>query len=67
MRATAYSLAGLESALRVAAGKHYVSDVVVGALVGTGVSIGILEMHRKRNDKFSLGVGPGVAYITLRI
>lgn len=67
VRATAYSLAGLESALRVAAGKHFVSDVVVGALVGTGVSIGILEMHRKRSDKFSLGVGPGVAYITLRI
>ena len=67
MRATAYSLAGLESALRVAAGKHYLTDVVVGALVGTGVSLGILELHRNRNENFSVWAGPGVAGITLRI
>lgn len=67
MRASAYSLATLESVLRIAAGKHYFTDVVVGALVGTGVSIGILEMHRDRNENFSVWVGPGVAGITLRI
>ena len=67
VRATAYSLAGFESVLRVAAGKHYVSDVVIGALVGTGVSLGILEMHQKRNEKFSIWVGPNVAGVTLRI
>ena len=67
MRASAYSLATLESVLRIAAGKHYFSDVVVGALVGTGVSIGILEMHRNRNENFSVWAGPGVAGITIRI
>ena len=67
MTATAYSLATLESVLRVAAGKHYVTDVVVGALVGTGVSFGILEMHKDRNENFSVWVGPGVAGVTLRI
>ena len=67
VRATAYSLAGLESALRVAAGKHYFTDVVVGALVGTGISLGILEMHREINDKFTLWVGPSVAGITFHI
>ena len=67
MRASAYSLATLESVLRIAAGKHYITDVVVGALVGTGVSIGILEMHRDRNENFSVWAGPGVAGITLRI
>jgi membrane-associated phospholipid phosphatase len=67
MRASAYSLATLESVLRVAAGKHYFTDVLVGALVGTGVSIGILEMHKDRNENFSVWVGPGVAGITLRI
>lgn len=66
MRASAYSLATLESVLRIAAGKHYVTDVVVGALVGTGVSLGILEMHRVRNEKFSVWVGPNVAGVTLR-
>ena len=67
MRASAYSLATLESILRVAAGKHYFTDVLVGALVGTGVSIGILEMHKDGNEKFSVWVGPGVAGITLHI
>ena len=67
MRASAYSLATPESVLRIAAGKHYITDVVVGALVGTGVSIGILEMHRDRNENFSVWAGPGVAGITLRI
>lgn len=66
MQASAYSLATLESVLRIAAGKHYVTDVVVGALVGTGVSLGILEMHRVRNEKFSVWVGPNVAGVTLR-
>lgn len=67
MRASAYSLATLESVLRIAAGKHYVTDVIIGALVGTGVSIGILEMHRNRNENFSVWAGPGVAGITLRL
>lgn len=67
VRVTAYSLAGLESMLRVAAGKHYLTDVIVGALVGTGVSIGILELHRDRNENFSVWAGPGVAGVTFRI
>ena len=66
MRASAYSLATLESVLRIAAGKHYFTDVLVGALVGTGVSIGILEMHKKRDEKYSFWVGPNVAGVTLR-
>lgn len=66
MRASAYSLATLESVLRIAAGKHYFTDVLVGALVGTGVSFGILEMHKKRDEKYSFWVGPNVAGITLR-
>ena len=66
MRASAYSLATLESVLRIAAGKHYFTDVLVGALVGTGVSFGILEMHKNRDEKYSFWVGPNVAGITLR-
>ena len=66
MRASAYSLATLESVLRIAAGKHYFTDVLVGALVGTGVSIGILEMHKNRDEKYSFWVGPNVAGVTLR-
>ncbi|MCQ2088798.1 MAG: phosphatase PAP2 family protein [Fibrobacter sp.] len=66
VRTIAFSLAGIESALRVAAGKHYPTDILVGALVGTGISYGILTLHKKRNEKFSMWVGPGVAGVTLR-
>lgn len=65
VRALAFSLAGFESVLRVAAGKHYPTDILVGALVGTGVSYGVLTLHKKRNKKFSLWVFPGVTGATL--
>lgn len=65
VRALAFSLAGVEGALRIAAGKHYPSDVIVGALVGTGVSYGILEMHKKENQKYCLWVVPGAAGTTI--
>lgn len=57
--ATSLSLAGFVGALRIAAGKHYPTDVVAGALVGTGVSLLVLESHRVSSKKFSLWVGPG--------
>lgn len=53
------SLAGFVGALRIAAGKHYPSDVVVGALVGTGVSLLVLETHKESAKNVSLWVGPG--------
>lgn len=66
VRAGAYSLAAIESMMRVTAGKHYFTDVIVGALVGTGVSLGILEIHRNRNEKFSMWIGTNVVGITSR-
>lgn len=66
VRALAFSLAGLEGVLRIAAGKHYPSDVIVGALVGTGISYGILEMHKRKNQEFLVWVFPGAAGLTLR-
>ena len=41
------SLAGFVGALRIAAGKHYPSDVVVGALAGTGISLAVIRLHKK--------------------
>lgn len=64
VRALAFSLAGFESVLRVAAGKHYPTDILIGALVGTGVSYGVLTLHKNRNKKFSLWAFPGVAGAT---
>ena len=59
------SLAGFVGALRIAAGKHYPSDVVVGALAGTGISLAVIRLHKK-----SVRFGPvpwlrlGTAYHT---
>ncbi len=50
-KATAYTAGGLAlttAALRIAAGKHYPSDVVTGILVGVGVSVLNTQLHRAR-------------------
>ncbi len=61
VRALAFSLASLEGVLRIAAGKHYPSDVIVGALVGTGVSYGVLSLHKRQDEKITLWAGPASA------
>lgn len=43
--ATELTLAAATANLRVRAGKHYYSDVVVGALVGVGLGIGVPLLH----------------------
>jgi membrane-associated phospholipid phosphatase len=52
--ASSFALAAGVGALRVVAGKHYPTDVVVGSLVGAGVSMGIIKMHEicKKNISF---------------
>jgi len=43
--ATEFTLAAATANLRVRAGKHYYSDVLVGALVGVGFGIGMPLLH----------------------
>lgn len=52
--ASSFALAAGVGALRVVAGKHYPTDVVVGSLVGAGVSLGIIKIHEicKKNISF---------------
>ena len=52
--ACAYSLASFVGVLRIAAGKHYPTDVALGALAGTGISYAVLGMHRRKNGNISL-------------
>lgn len=59
MWASSLSLAGFVGALRIAAGKHYLTDVVAGALVGTGVSFVILKSHENKTKKAYFDVGLG--------
>lgn len=65
--AASLSLAGFVGALRIAAGKHYPTDVVVGALAGTGISLAVIKIHKKsvRFGPVSLAglwAGPGSAF-----
>ena len=49
------SAAGFVGVLRIAAGKHFPSDVIVGALAGTGISLAVIEMHKKRPSAYRSG------------
>ena len=53
MWATSLSLASLVGVLRVAAGRHYPTDVAVGALAGAGISLAVIKIHIK-----SVRIGP---------
>jgi membrane-associated phospholipid phosphatase len=58
--ATAIQLVMLSTAigtgyLRIAADKHYFSDVVVGALVGSIVSAAVVEVHRRAEPSIEVG------------
>ena len=65
--ALALSAAGVEGVLRVAAGKHFWSDVAAGALVGTGVSLAVIQVHKKHSDRLSFWAGPGSVGLTLQM
>ncbi|MFP4416194.1 MAG: phosphatase PAP2 family protein [Chitinispirillaceae bacterium] len=45
--ATSFSLATATAILRVAAGKHFITDVVSGALIGVATSMIVIELHKK--------------------
>ena len=64
--ASSLSAAGLVGALRIAAGKHYPTDVIVGALVGTGVSLSVIGLHKKSGDRVSLYAGLNPAGLIAR-
>lgn len=67
-----FMLAGATANLRVRAGKHYYSDVLVGAVVGTGLGFGVPSLHgaRRRPEPaefaaalLGLGVGVGLSQV----
>ena len=57
--ASSYALAAGVGILRVVAGKHYPSDVIIGALMGTGVSFGVLKLHEFCKKKIAIWAIPG--------
>lgn len=65
----AIGLASTVSILRVTSGAHFVSDVVVGAAVGTTLGYVIPYIHRKRSTSLSLSpvIGPDFRGIALSV
>jgi membrane-associated phospholipid phosphatase len=62
-------LASSSAILRVTSGAHFPTDVIVGAIVGSGIGYFIPYIHRTRNDNLSVhplfspaGTGIGLAY-----
>jgi membrane-associated phospholipid phosphatase len=54
------------SVLRVAAGKHYPTDVIVGAVVGTSIGFLVPELHRQKRVAVSAApLADGGAVLTL--
>jgi len=47
-----FALASLVSISRVDADKHWVSDVLMGAVIGTVIGVGTAKFHMKENPKF---------------
>jgi membrane-associated phospholipid phosphatase len=58
------SLAVLVSSLRVAAGKHYPTDVIVGGLMGSLISYGVLKLHESKDQNTNLTASPGGLYFS---
>ena len=48
---------GTTGLLRILAGKHFPSDVLVGALMGSAVGVTVPMLHRR--EDLSVAVGPG--------
>lgn len=57
--ASSYALAAGVGILRVVAGKHYPSDVIFGALMGAGVSFGVLKLHEICKKNIAIWAIPG--------
>jgi membrane-associated phospholipid phosphatase len=56
-----YALALTEAALRVVAGSHFVSDVAAGALLGSAIGFGVMELHVRKADASAGGEGVSLA------
>lgn len=59
-----FTIASAIAILRVAAGKHYPTDVIVGALAGSGISLGVIALHEQFKSDVSVSAAPGFAVVS---
>jgi len=50
------SSASASAILRVASAQHFPSDVIVGAIIGSGISYAICKFHHNKKVKLSIGI-----------
>lgn len=62
--ASSFALASGVGALRIVAGRHFLSDVIVGGLAGATIAYGVIKLHE--TSVASLSAGPGFAALTFR-
>lgn len=61
---TTISAASLTAYARVKAGRHFFSDVFVGAVVGSAVGYLIPQTHKIKNKDFDLAIGPNAIQVS---
>ena len=62
------SIAAMTGYARVKAGKHYPTDVIVGAAVGAAIGYFVPWLHKKkRNDRISLLISPTRISLSLKL
>ena len=62
--AASFTLASAVAVLRIAAGKHYPTDVIAGALAGSGISLGVIALHEHFKSDISVSAAPGFAVVS---
>lgn len=67
MWGTELALAGATANLRARAGKHYYSDILIGAVVGTGVGIAVPVLHGADDAPSSSDVLAGAIGLSLGV
>jgi len=51
-----FGSASASAILRVASAQHFPSDVIVGAIIGSGISYAICKFHHNKKVKLSIGI-----------
>lgn len=64
---TGLALAASTGVLRIAAGRHYLSDVLAGAAVGVGAALAVGKLHERREDGSATGAAPRAAGVQLTL
>ncbi len=67
MGASSFTLATLTGVLRVTSGAHYPTDVIAGAVLGSGIGFFVPYMHRVLPENLSLIVGGDFVGINAKI